>query len=512
MPVLSALARLLTAATLPLLVVLTACAQPAAPPQAPPDELARFHDQDLVFGPCADYATTALDEQVFAIDPRFECARLEVPLDHAEPDGGTAQIALLRVPARGEKIGSLLLNSGGPGGAGMVFAAGVSRTLATSPITERFDLVGFDPRGVGASIPTLDCYTPEELAGGAVQNEFIVSAGAWTGADTAALVEQCAQRSGGAAALASSGTRDVVRDMDVLREVLGDPQLSFLGQSYGTRMGSLYAQEFPQNVRALVLDGAIDPDLATADRRLSQFAGFQRSFDVFAADCATRPDCPLGTDPAGATRAFQEIVRPLVAAPVPGPDGRQLTFDEAVGGVLSALYSQENWPRLTAALAEVRSGRGDDLLRIGDEFAGEGNYGEATYAIGCMDEERLTPDQAVDLRARIYAATPILDAGLGTAGARDGCESWPAPPQLTYPFPDDVDGLPPTLTISITGDPSTPYDAGVRLADALGGSVLTVEGEQHTILSLGTSACVNDVAAAYLVDLVVPPADARCAL
>ncbi len=129
-----------------------------------------------------------------------------------------------------------------------------------------------------------------------------------------------------------------------------------------------------------------------------------------------------------------------------------------------------------------------------------------------MDEERLTPDQAGDLRARIYATTPFLDPGLGTTGARDGCESWPAPPQLTYPFPDAVEGLPPTLTISITGDPSTPYDAGIRLADALGGNVLSVEGEQHTILSLGTSSCVNDIAAAYLVDLVVPAADARCTL
>lgn len=505
----------LTAVALPLLLTLGACAQPAAPPEPavpvpPPAELARFYDQELTFGPCEGYATTAVDEQVFAADEAFECARLEVPLDYDEPEGGTAQIAMLRVPARGEPMGSLLLNSGGPGGPGMQFAAVVGTTLAQNPITERFDLIGFDPRGVAASTPAIDCFTDEELRGGA-QTEFTFSAGAFTEADTRRLAERCAQRSGGEQVLAHVASRNTVRDMDVLRAALGDEQLNFFGHSYGTRIGALYAEAFPQNVRAMVLDGAVAPELGN-DRRLSQYTGFQRSFDVMAADCTTRPHCPLGTDPTRTTEAFHSIVRPLLDRPVPTGDGQEVDFNGAIGGIISGLYDQAKWPRITAGLAQVQAGRGDELLALQREFAGEGNFTDANLAIGCMDEQRMSPDEAADFRRKIYEKVPFADPGGSPDGARDACGSWPAEPKPAYPFPDRVEGLPPTLTISITGDPSTPYEAGTSLAETLGGSMVTVEGEQHTVLSSGASPCVNDIAADYLVNLTVPPAEARCTL
>jgi pimeloyl-ACP methyl ester carboxylesterase len=504
-----------------LLIALGACARPAAPPpdaaQPPAAELAQFYGQDLGFGPCAGYATTGADEKLFASDPRFECARLEVPLDYDNPAGETARVAVLRVPARGASMGSLLLNSGGPGGTGMNFAAIVAGTLAQGPVTERFDLIGFDPRGVGATTPAVDCYSDEQLrAGKAPQYEFLVSAGTLSEEGAWQLVQTCAQRSGGERALAAIATRDTVRDMDVLRAALGEEQLNFFGQSYGTRVGAFYAAEYPQRVRAMVLDGAIDPRLGLVDRRLSQWAGFQRSFDQMATDCATRPDCPLGPDPARATQVFQDIVRPLLDPPVDGGPG--LTYNAAVGAVISGLYYSEAWPTIIQGLAELRDGRPDALVRLLETFSGPddggrlSNFAEAAYGIVCMDEDRLTVEQARDVRGQIYEVAPFADPGRGVEGARDSCEAWPAPPKPTYPFPDRVEGLPPTLTVSITGDPTTPYDAGIRLAEALGGSLLTVEGERHTVVAAGKNACVADLVGDYLVDLQTPPANARCAL
>lgn len=498
-----------------LLIALGACARPPAPP--PGAELARFYDQELIFGSCAGYATTGSDETIFAAEPEFQCARLEVPLDYADPDGATAQVAMLRSPARGASMGSLLLSSGGPGGAGMNFAAIVSRTLAQNPVTERFDLIGFDPRGVGATTPAVDCYSDEQVrAGEAPQNEFLVSEGTLTEDGARQLVATCAQRSGGEQALAAIATRDTVRDMDVLRAALGEEQLNFFGQSYGTRVGAFYAAEYPGRVRAMVLDGAVDPRLGLVDRRLSQWAGFQRSFDQMAADCAARPDCPLGPDPADATRVFQDIVRPLLDPPVDG--GHGLTYNVAIGAVISGLYDSTFWPAIIQGLADLRDGKPDGIVSLLQTVSGPddggrmSNFPEAAYAIVCMDEERLTAPQARDVRGRIYQVAPFADPGRGVEGARDSCEAWPAPPKPTYPFPGRVEGVPPTLTVSITGDPTTPYDAGIRLAEALGGSVLTVEGEQHTVVAAGRNTCVADLVADYLISLSTPAEGTRCTL
>lgn len=304
----------------------------------------------------------------------------------------------------------------------------------------------------------------------------------------------------------------------MLRAVLGDDKLSYLGQSYGTRLGAVYAEMFPENVRAMVLDGAIDPQQRTFDRRIDQFTGFQRSFDEMAAACAVTPDCPLGTDPGEAVENFQDIVRPLIDDPIVTADGRVLDFDAAYGAVTAGLYDSSVWPVITAGIAEVQAGQADTMLKILDVFGGRDadgtypNFPEALYAINCMDEDRNTPEQEVDLKRRIQEIAPFTDAGLGPDGARDPCEFWPAEPTLDIPTATDIEGLPDTLTISITGDPSTPYDGGVSLADTLGGSLLTVDGERHTVAFGGTNPCVNGIVADYLVDLTSPPAETRCTL
>ncbi|MFD3747318.1 alpha/beta hydrolase [Nocardia sp. NPDC058633] len=510
--------RYRVAAALVLLPAFVACsATPSPGPPQPSPELQRFYDQQLSFGPCEGYATTAADATAFASSPGFQCARMEVPLDYDEPGQRTARIALLKAPARGEPIGSLLLNPGGPGGPGMSMAAVAAKSWADSPITERFDLIGFDPRGVGASTPAVDCFTDAEVDNGESMTTVTVGDGRRTEDDNRRLLARCAEGSGGPDVLVNIGTRDAVRDMDILRATLGEEKLSYLGQSYGTRLGAVYAETFPQNVRAMVLDGAIDPDVGTTERRISQFTSFQRSFDQMAADCATRPDCPLGTDPAKATENFQNLVRPLIDQPIVTADGRELDFNAAYGAVTAGLYDSRAWPALYKGIAEIRAGQADTLLAVGAAFAGRdpdghySNFNEALFAINCMDEQRHTPEQERDLKGRIQQAAPYTDAGRGTDGARDPCEFWPAEPTLSYPYATDIEGLPDTLTISITGDPTTPYDGGISLAEALGGTMLTVEGEQHTIALAGTSPCVNDIVADYLINLKTTP-DARCTL
>ncbi|MBB5912227.1 pimeloyl-ACP methyl ester carboxylesterase [Nocardia transvalensis] len=510
--------RLRRRGTVVLLLVLALGACARSEPSGPETGLARFYDQKLSFGACEGYATTAADTRAFAGDPGFRCARVEVPLDYDNPGGRTAKIALLKVPARGERIGSLLLNPGGPGGPGMSMAALGAKTLANSAVTERFDLIGFDPRGVGASTPAVDCFTDADLDRGKAVSSVTVGDGTWTEKDTRGLADRCAAGSGGPDVLAHLGTRDAARDLDILRAVLSDEKLSYFGQSYGTRLGAVYAEMFPRNVRAMVLDGGIDPHTGTSERRLSQFASFQRSFDTMAADCATRPGCPLGADPAKATETFQNIVRPLIDHPVPAGGGRELDFNGAWGSVGAGLYDATAWPAVTRGIAEVAAGRGDTLLALSDAFGGRdpdghwSNFGEANYAINCMDEDRHTPEQESDLKRRVQEAAPYTDSGRGFAGARDGCEAWPARPTLGYPYATGIQGLPQTLTISVTGDPATPYQGGLNLAQALGGAALAVEGEQHTVALAGKSACVNEAVAEYLVALRIPPAGARCTL
>jgi pimeloyl-ACP methyl ester carboxylesterase len=501
---------------LALTVTMAACTSgtPAGPSSS---GLERFHSQHIAWENCESFASTSIESAVFALTPTMECGRVEVPLDYQDPGGRTARLAVARVPARGEAIGSLVLNPGGPGGSGLFAAAATAFSLPDDRLTERFDLVGFDPRGVGKSEPAIDCHTDAAADRGDLLLSTQGTTVQWTEEDTRDILDQCAARSGGVDVLTSVGTRDAARDIDVLRAVLGDDRLTFLGQSYGTRLGAVYAEQFPQNVRAMLLDGAIDPSQGTFERRVGAYAGFQRSFEQMAAFCATQGDCPLGDDPARATEVFHKIVRPLYGRTVPALSS-DLDYDEAIGGVVSGLYSEAAWPRIITGITQLQQGRGDELLQLNYDFSlrdAEGrwpNFAEALYAINCMDEERLGVDEGNALRASIFDAAPFMDPGVALTGARDGCEQWPTEPTLGFPYAADIVGLPPTLVVSITGDPTTPHAGAIKLAETLGSALLTVEGEGHTIVMAGTNQCVNEIAADYLIDLKLPPQGASCEL
>ncbi|WP_250009756.1 alpha/beta hydrolase [Actinoplanes sp. M2I2] len=491
--------------------------QPAADPSASTAALDRFYAQKLEWRACNDdFATSKREAEVLAKAPA-ECGWLTVPLDYADPGGEAAAVAVLRVKARGKAQGSLLLNSGGPGGSGVLFGVAVGTLLPESRITERFDLIGFDPRGVGATKPAADCYSEKGTTRGDKVFPLVAQNAPLTEEDTRAVLDRCAAGSGGAKALTQMGTRTTARDMDVLRAALGEEKLTFLGQSYGTRLGTAYAEQFPQRVRAMVLDGGFDPRQGTVERRLLAYGGFQQAFTAMAAACAKDATCPLGTDPKAWTSKFQAIVQPLLDRPVPAGD-RKLTFDDALGGVINGLYDPAKWPTVVGGLEQVRQGRGDKLLELLAENEGgeadtvvNGNQTEAAFAINCMDEQRLTPQDVIRLRTETYELAPFMNPGNDLAeGARDACEFWPAQPTLGIPYGQNIAGLPKTLVVSITGDPTAPHKGSISLAETLDSALLTVKGEGHTIVSSGANKCVDTIASDYLVDLKLPATMPTC--
>ncbi|AIJ21186.1 alpha/beta hydrolase [Amycolatopsis methanolica] len=502
-----------------LAAALTACTtQTPAPPSSPSPVAAdvhaldRFYDQQLAWGDCAAYATGQQSADAFRT-PGVECARLTVPLDYANPRGETITVGVLRHRALdpAHRIGSLVMNPGGPGGSGMEAAARLVPTVSNNAIGLRFDFVGFDPRGVGASMPRVRCLTDAERDAERASNPGASDA-AWTGQATD-FAAKCAQRTEhGEAMLANVGTRDVVKDLDVLRSALGEEKLSYLGYSYGTQIGYSYAEAFPQRVRALLLDGAIDPAANDPDSLVAQGAGFSRAFGEFAAECARHDGCALGRDPAKAAAEFQNLVQPLVGAPAKTGDGRHLSYRDAITGVVEAMYSSQSWPFLNTGLGLLRGGDGSVLLRLADgyyERDADGRYSslqDAYYAVRCVDNPRAV-DPAVS-RQRMADAAPFLGLGRPDQGELDVCASWPVP-STSQPHRPTVTSAAPPLVISTTGDPVTPYQAGVNLANLFRGGLLTVDGTQHTAFLHGNM-CVDVAGLDYLVDGSQPPPGTRC--
>jgi pimeloyl-ACP methyl ester carboxylesterase len=480
-----------------------------------PAGLEKFYGQQLAWQDCAPFATTGSSRQAYGSKRDVECTRLQVPLDYSKPDGDTITIGVLRYRATGQKIGSLLINPGGPGGSGMAAAAGMVADYRKTELGKRFDLIGFDPRGIGASEPEVKCLTGPERDAERLDLDVDTSAEgiAQTEQENKAYAEKCAAGTKfGAAMLANMGTRDVVKDMDVLRSALGDAKLTYVGYSYGTRIGTEYAETFPQNVRALILDGAVDPTQDQLASLVAQAAGFQKAFDEFAKWCREKRDCPLGDD---ANASFRQLTTPLIQKPV-DVGNRKLSYNDAITAAIQAMYSEQLWPLLLDGLNELKKGRGTTLLRLADAYFDrddQGNYStitDAFNAVHCVDDPRLTDKNALLETAKKYKeAAPFLDDGNPPGAPLDACAFWPAP-VTGRTDPPKADGIPPLLIISTTKDPATPYEAGVNLAKALNSRLLTFEGVQHTVFLQGEK-CVDDIGVKYLIDQTLPADGTRCA-
>ncbi|MBQ1083024.1 MULTISPECIES: alpha/beta hydrolase [unclassified Nocardiopsis] len=501
------------------LLLLAACT-PGSPSSGADPGLDPYLEQDVDWGGCEERATTAVDAELFA-DPALECASVEVPIDYDDPQAERAQIALMRLPATGEAEaeGSLLINPGGPGGSGMSFVASLLPMWQDNPIAERFDVVGFDPRGVGASTPSLGCHTDEERDAGDVPG-FAAVYDITSAEQATELAQRCIDGSGGVDNLVNAGTTNVVRDVDILRAALGDEQLTYLGYSYGSELGAMYAATYPDKVRAIVLDGATSPELTALEFRRTQFIAAQERFDDVAALCAETSDCVLGPDPAKATDRLHEILEPVVENPVLTSDGREVSVWDVYLGLTAGLASESTWPEVVSALTELDAGDADEMLVLRDSYFERGP--DAVYArnldtniaVRCMDWPRPTSQELTEHARELGDVAPMYDLDLLTGGTfHSECEAWPAPPTRNEPWlPADVEDLPETLVVSITGDPATPHGGGVAMAEALGANLLTVDGKQHGAYLLGGSSCVDEVVETYLLDLQTPPDDATCSL
>jgi pimeloyl-ACP methyl ester carboxylesterase len=445
-----------------------------------------------------------------------QCGAIAVPVDYDQADGGTAQLALIRFPATKDKIASLVINPGGPGQSGIEAAVSIVQSLPQR-VRERFDLVGFDPRGVASSRPAVWCNSDadNDRLRAEPQVDYSPAGVEHIDNETKDYVQRCIDKVG-AEFLAHVGTVNVARDLDAIRAGVGDDKLTYLGYSYGTRIGAAYAEAYPQNVRAMILDGAIDPNADPVEENLRQSASFQDAFDNFAADCAKVPTCPLGTDPDKAVDVYHSLVNPLVDKPARTKDPRGLSYNDAIVGTIMALYSPTFWTHLTDGLSELVHGRGDTMLLLADLYMNrdaDGHYTNATdarVAVNCVDQPPVKDRAAVieeDRRSREVA--PFMSYGEFTGHAPMGtCAFWPVPP-TSEPHIISAPGLPPTMVVSTTHDPATPYQAGVDLADQLHAGLLSFDGTQHTVVFEGND-CVDEFAAAYLIDGVVPPPGAQC--
>ncbi|WUH96546.1 alpha/beta hydrolase [Spirillospora sp. NBC_00431] len=447
----------------------------------------------------------------------FRCATLRVPLDHARPSGEKIDIALIKVPAtdRRHRIGSLVFNFGGPGGEGVGTLARAAGEYAE--LGARYDLVGFDPRGVGRSAP-VTCAGPRRMDEIAARDDSPdTAAEEKTYIDGRAdYVRQCQARSG--RLLPHVGTLNAARDLDLIRDALGEERLHYFGISYGTWLGGAYAHRFPGRVGRAVLDGAVDTGLGGKDLALQQTAAFQRALGDFGAACARlgRRSCPLGTDGPSVVRSVGRLLAGLDRTPLPTSGGRRLTQSLGTTGVAAALYSRDAWPYLAQGLVDAAERRdGSLLLMLADVQNGrreDGTYtnlSAANTAITCADgTDRYTPSDVRSLLPAFRDASPIFGAAM--AWGLLHCTGWPvkgddAAREVSAP------SAAPILVVGNTGDPATPYAWAPALTRALGGraTLLTLKGQGHGAYDTGHP-CVRGTVHAYLLDGTVPPAGTTC--
>jgi pimeloyl-ACP methyl ester carboxylesterase len=466
--------------------------------QAPDPGLARFYDQKLDWNDCSN---------------GHQCAELTVPLDYAHPEGQTIRLALLKVAASGERIGSLVVNPGGPGEPGTSFAA-LGAGQFGEPLLQHFDIVGFDPRGTGRSDP-VDCLSDQALdayLGQDPEPSTPAEVASYARAQRA-FASGCSRLSGALAGHVS--TVESARDMDVLRAALGESTLNYQGSSYGTKLGATYAQLFPHRVGRFVLDGAVDPTIGTLASSVQQAAGFQRALDAYAANCIASSDgCFLGSTVPEVEQKISDLLDQVAQQPLPAGD-RELTAGNAFYGIAVTLYSKAYWVLLSNALRMAMAGDGTGLMVLADAYAArnadgtfQNNSMEAFLDISCLDDPYGVPASQVPSHYPAFEkASPVF--GRVFAWSLTSCNAF-TPRAEEKPPVIRAKGAAPIVVIGTTRDPATPYPWAVHLARALDSGVLVTRvGDGHTGYHTG-NACIDDLVHAYLVSGVVPKNHTRC--
>ncbi len=439
-------------------------------------------------------------------------AVIEVPLDHDDPTGESIELALARLPAGDpdQRIGAILVNPGGPGGSGLDIAFAFTFMFGAD-LRERFDIVTWDPRGVGQS-------TSVRCGDGELMDRFVaLDPVPPTPADraeaervTQEFVAACEADSGHL--LPHLHTPASARDMDHIRQALGEEQISYVGFSYGTLLGATYIELFPERIRAFVLDGAYSRSISLTDLGAGQAVGFENSVERFFTWCEDK-GCSFAKGDTGAE--FDALMEAIRSSPLAtdDPDGRDLTVGLAWTGVIVAMYSPQMWPQLDGALADARSGDGTGLLMLADlynERSQGGRYSSQHYAFpayNCMDSPQATEAEEQEAVEAVLAAAPRV--GPVFVSLPGPCEYWPVPPVGTNE-PFSAPDAPPILVVATTGDPATPYAWGVRLAAELeSATLLSVEGDGHTAYGSGNR-CVDDLVEDYLITTTIPAGELTC--
>ncbi|GGX12342.1 alpha/beta hydrolase [Streptomyces lomondensis] len=480
----------------------------AALPQSVPAALSAYYRQKPAWRGCGVQG--------------FECATVKAPLDYTEPSAGDVRLAVTRKKATGpgERLGSLLVNPGGPGGSAIGYVQTYAGVGYPAEVRARYDMVAVDPRGVARSEP-VEC-----LDGPEMDRHTQTDTTPDDGKETDGLVGAYRTFAEGCGAdaprlLRHVSTVEAARDMDIVRAALGDEKLNFVGASYGTFLGATYAGLFPKRAGRLVLDGAMDPSLPARRLNLEQTAGFETAFRSFARDCVRQPDCPLGgagASPGQVGENLKAFFEKLDARPVPtgDPDGRRLTESLATTGVIAAMYDEGAWQQLREALTSaMKENDGSGLLVLSDSYyerdadGGYSNLMFANAAVNCLDLPPAfdTPDEVRRALPAFEKASPVFGEGLAWAALN--CAYWPVH-ATGEPHRIEAKGAAPIVVVGTTRDPATPY----RWAEALAGQLssarlLTYEGDGHTAYGRGSS-CVDSTINAYLLRGTPPQDGKRC--
>jgi pimeloyl-ACP methyl ester carboxylesterase len=466
-----------------------------------PDDLRSFYAQEVRWEAC---------------EASFTCATIDVPLDYADPGRASIEIAAVRAPATGESRGTILINPGGPGGSGVSIVRNSLDVVTSERLRENYDILGFDPRGVNRS-SAVECFDAAEQDESR-QKSYPVDLPdeellGLLRADARQYADACAERTG--ELLGFVDTASAARDMDILRAVVSDEKLNFLGFSYGTQLGATYAGLFPERAGRLVLDGALDPSLSNRDVTLGQATGFEQALRAYVADCQQGGECPYTGSVDDGVRRIQDLFASVEREPLTAADGRKVPAVTFIQGFILPLYDDANWPTLTQAVTEALNGDPTSMLFLADlsaERRPDGTYASNTtaafLAVNCLDYP-MTHDPA-QMRAdeqELEAASPTFGRFLAYGGVT--CEPWAYPPVLT-PAPVRAEGADPILVIGTTGDPATPYAWSTSLADQLESGVhVTWEGEGHTAYGRSND-CILDLVDDYFVDGTVPEDGVRC--
>lgn len=446
------------------------------------------------------------------------CADVHAPIDWDDPAGDRLTLRLVKLPAeRGEPLGTIFVNPGGPGVPGASYVLN-SSTAVSKDVREQYDVIGWDPRGVGGS-------TPVTCLGASGMDEFLFGdpddmtelergSDAWLAlaeTESAAFGEACAERSG--ELLGHIDTASTVRDLDMLRRIVGEPRLNYVGYSYGTYIGARYADAYPELVGRMVLDGAVNPETTQFEVVREQTLGFEAALRSYVTDCLSRSGCPFSGTVDAAMQQIRALLDRVDARPVEASDGRMLRAGTLLTAIITPLYAQSSWPALDSLFTSVTAGEADRAFQLADSYysredgAYPVNSAAAFVAINCLDyPNEVDVDRMRAEADQLAALAPTIGAFRGYGDV--GCSEWPYP-AVEEREAVEAAGAEPILVVGTTGDPATPYRWAMQLAAQLESGVLvTHRGEGHT--AYGKNDCIDATVDAYLLEGSVPETDPVC--